>query len=152
MPSASFHVSTDIHASPEAVFAYVSDLTKHGEWSANPVHIQPLGPETVAIGSRYHSHAQLNNLQFETDLIVTDYLPPTRFGFSGEDSTGKFQHLFIIQPGPSGAHLERRVTFSLTRRQWLLFLLILYPIRLPAARKALLALKTRLENSPSLTR
>jgi Polyketide cyclase / dehydrase and lipid transport len=145
MPPASFHVSIDIHASPQAVFAYVSDLTKHGEWSANPVQIQPLVSGPVVVGSRYHSHAQLNNLQFETDLVITDYVPPTRFGFSGEDSTGKFQHLFIIQPTPNGTHLERQVSFSLSLRQWLLFLLILYPIRLPAAHKALAALKARLE-------
>lgn len=146
MPPASFHVSINIQAPPATVFAYLSDLTKHGEWSANPVQIQSLTPGPVAIGSRYHSHAELNNLQFETDLEVTSYQSPTQFGFKGEDSTGKFQHLFTLTPSPTGTHLERAVSFSLTLRQWLLFLLILYPIRLPAARKALLSLKTHLEH------
>ena len=149
MPPASFHVSTDIQAPPQTVFAYLSDLTKHGEWSANPVQIQPLTTGLIVVGSRYHSHAELNGLQFETDLEVTTYQPPTQFGFKGEDSTGKFQHLFTLQSSASGTYLTRTVTFSLTLRQLLLFLLILYPVRLPAARKALLALKTHLENPQS---
>jgi hypothetical protein len=146
MPPASFRVSIDIQTPPPAVFAYLSDLTKHGEWSANPVQIQALTLGPIALGSRYHSHAQLNNLQFETDLEVIIYQPPTQFGFKGQDSTGQFQHLFTLTPTHTGTHLERAVSFSLTLRQWILFLLILYPIRLPAARKALQTLKTHLES------
>jgi hypothetical protein len=38
------------------------------------------------------------------------------------------------------------VSVTLTWPQWLLFLAPLYPVRLPAARKALRALKAQVEN------
>ena len=149
MPTATFSVAVEIDAPPQRVFAYLADLPKHGEWSANPLSIDSASPGPVGVGSRYRSSAEFNGLQFVADLRVTIYDPPSRFGFGGQDSTGRFEHQFKLTPQARGTRVERRVSFQLTPAQWLMFLILLYPVRLPAARRALTLLKDRLEQLPA---
>lgn len=148
MPAAAFSVSVDIDVPQQAVFAYVSDLGRHGEWSANPLRVESVSAQPVGVGSRYRSTAHFNGLTIEAHFEVTEYEPPLRFGFIGEDSTGKFEHHFVFHERPGGTHVERRVSFNLTWPQWIMFLALLYPVRLPAGRQALQLLKQRLEQKP----
>ena len=145
MPKASFRVRTTINAEPEIIFGYVADLTQHDQWAANQLRIEPVSPGPAAVGSRYRSTAQVNGITFTAELQVTNYQPPREFTFAGKDETGRFEHRFTIQPCAQGAQVERQVSFTLTLRQWLMFLLLLYPVRLPAAKKALDLLKRRVE-------
>lgn len=145
MPTANFSVSIEINASPEVVFSCVADLARHGEWSANPLRIEALSSGPLAVGSRYRSTAEFGGREIHAEFQVTEYEPPRRFGFAGKDTTGKYEHLFTLQPQSGGTLLKRTVRFDLTPGQWLMFQIILYPIRLPAARKALKLLKARLE-------
>lgn len=43
--------SVVINAAPETVFNYVSDLTRHPEWSGGKLKIEALTPGPVGIGS-----------------------------------------------------------------------------------------------------
>jgi uncharacterized protein YndB with AHSA1/START domain len=145
MPIAVFTVAVVIQCPPEKVFAYVADLSRHAEWAADPLQITALTPGPVNLGSRYRSTAQSHGLTFNSELRVTEYLPPERFAFGGADATGKFSHEFTFQPHPSGTRVTRRIQFTATLAQWLVFLLVLYPVRLPSARRTLKLLKNRLE-------
>jgi len=145
MPSANFSVSIQINASPEAVFACVADPARHGEWSANPLRIEALSAGPLAVGSRFRSTATVNGAEIHAEFQVTVYEPPMRFGFAGEDQTGKYEHLFTLQAVPGGTLLKRTVSFDLAFGQFLFFTAMLYPVRLPAARQALRLLKARLE-------
>jgi hypothetical protein len=48
-----------IHAQPEAVFAYVSDLTRHGEWAGGRLTVEAVSPGPVAAGSRHLSRGDV---------------------------------------------------------------------------------------------
>src|SRR4051812_3022202 len=145
MPKASFRVRTTINADLEVIFESIADLTRHSQWAANQIQIEPVSPGPTAIGSRYRSTAQVNRISFTADLHVTKYLPFQEFAFAGEDQTGHFEHQFTLRPNDQGIQVERLVSFTLTLKQWLLFLVLLYPVRLPAVKKALDRLKRRLE-------
>jgi uncharacterized protein YndB with AHSA1/START domain len=145
MPNASFRVRTTINAAPEVIFASIADLSLHSQWAANQLLVEPISPGPVTLGHRYRSTAQVNGITFTAELQITTYQPPFVFAFAGEDQTGQFEHRFTIRPTAHGAQVERHVRFTLTLRQWLLFLVLLYPVRLPAAKKALLLLKQRIE-------
>ena len=149
MPNASLHIGVHINARPEQVFAYVSDLTKHGEWSAHPLSIRALTSGSIRVGSEYRSQAVANGIEFNAKLHVTEYEPPLRFSFVGEDSTGRFEHRFTLQQQNGGTRVERSIRFDLTFRQWLIFLVLFFPVRLPAARKALNQLKTKMQDQTS---
>jgi uncharacterized protein YndB with AHSA1/START domain len=145
MPLASFRVHILIHAPPSKVFDYVSDLTRHGEWSSDPIQIMALTPGDVTVGSRYRSTAQSHGVTFQTELEVMEYNPPSRFAFRGADATGKFDHLFTFQPYDRGTLVTRRIRFEATLMQWLVFLVVLYPVRIPSAKRTLSRLKEKME-------
>lgn len=147
MPTITLTVSTHIRTTPAKAFAYVADLTRHSEWAANPLQIVAVAPSAVSVGSRFRSAAQVRGLAFEAELQVTTYQPLTQFGFAGQDATGRFEHLFVFHPDGDGVRVERQIQFTLTVRQWVMFYLLLYPVRLPAARQALQLLKARLEQT-----
>lgn len=145
MPTASLHIAIDLPQPPATVFAYVSDLTKHGEWAANPLRVEATSLDPVGVGKEYRSTASVNALTFTAALRLIAYQPPSLFAFSGHDSTGAFTHEFRLQPrGDGGTHLERHITFELGWRQWLMFGLLYFPVRRPAARRALELLAQRL--------
>lgn len=144
MPTPSFSVSTDIHSDPETVFAYVSDLSKHGGWAANELHIEPLDNTPLGVGKQYRSHAVVGGRSFDAAPQITAYAPPTLFAFSGQDNTGKFAHRFTFEKIPNGTRVTRQVRFDLSLPQYLFYLVALNHVRLPAARAALDRLKTKL--------
>lgn len=137
MPSPTFAVSTEITAAPSAVFAYVADLAKHGEWAANELRVEPADGAPVSVGKKYRSHATARGREFHADLIVTENAAPTAFAFSGADETGKFSHRFTFEKIGQGTRVTRTVTFELSLSQYLFYLIALNSVRLPAARAAL---------------
>lgn len=143
MPSPTFSVSTEIHAPPDAVFAYVSDLTKHGEWAANDLRVQALDNAPVGVGKKYSSLATVRGREFRADLLVTQYNAPNVFAFSGKDETGKFTHRFTFEKIANGTRVTRTVSFDLSFPQYLFYLVALNRVRLPAARQALRRLQEK---------
>jgi len=150
MPPGTIRVSILIDAGPESVFAYVSDLTRHGEWSADPLKIAAIAPGPVAVGSRYRSAAGSHGVDFHTDLTVTVFEPPVRFAFRGEDATAKFLHTFTFEPSQGGTLVRRQIQFQANLLQWLTHLLVVYPVRIPSARRTLQLLKEQIELHPRL--
>lgn len=134
-------VSTTLPASPERVFAEVADLTRHPAWAANPLAITAVDATPLGVGKHYQSAATVNGLKFNAQLQITIYEPTTRFGFRGTDSTGDFEHLFTFAPHGDGTRVTRHITFDLTPSQWVMYWLLYYPVRLPAAQKALARLR-----------
>ncbi len=147
MPPASFRVHVVIDAPPAEVFEYISDLTRHGEWAADPLEINALSSVPTGVGSRYRSTAQSHGVTFNTDLEVTEYVPLSSFTFQGADATGRFWHRFTFEPHGQETLVTRHTHFTATLSQWLVFWLALYPVRIPSAKRTLELLKARMEQS-----
>lgn len=145
MPTPSFAVSTEIRAAPETVFAYVSDLSKHGAWAANDLRVEPRDNTPLSVGKKYKSTATVGGRDFHAALQITAYDPPRVFAFSGSDETGTFSHRFMFDPVENRTRVTRTVSFDLSLPQYAFYLLALNRVRLPAAHKALGRLKERLE-------
>ena len=151
MPTASMQFVTMINAPQTAVFTAVADLTQHPNWAVNTLTITPLGGTSeVAVGQQYASHAEVGSLTFDATLTVTVHMSPTRFGFKGEDSTGQYEQIFELTAVNQATKLSRTFQFDLSAKQWLMFHLLYWPVRRPAALKALAQLKARLERKVSL--
>ena len=147
MPNVSLIASATINAKPEAVFAYVADLTKHGEWSANQLTIEAVSTSPSIIGNQYHSIATVRGITLTAELRVTKYQAPVCFGFDGQDSTGKFSHQFTFTPFNNGTKVVRKIDFALSLPEWFFFLVTYFPVRRPAANKALRLLKQHFEQT-----
>ena len=134
-----FRVS--INAKPEVVFAYVSNLTRHGEWNEG-LKIEVVTSGSTGVGSQYRSWGKPAHLLNE--IKITDYQPPTRFTFvASQAGFNDVQHEFIVRPQQGGTVLER----ILTTNRPLLCRLLLWPlIGRPAMNKCLAALKAKLDH------
>ena len=141
-----------INAPPEAVFAYVSDLTRHPEWSGGRLKIEALSATPVAAGSQYLSHGDVAGQKDRPNqLRVTQYQSPARFAFVAQDPDfGEVPHEFTFKSQAGGTLLERTVTVTLPPvRAFVLRTFIQPLIGKPMMDKALAALKAKLEQRPT---
>jgi uncharacterized protein YndB with AHSA1/START domain len=134
-----------LNAKPETVFAYVSDLTHHPEWSGGPLKIESLTPGPIGVGSKYHSSG--GEQERPNDLRVTHYEPPTRFAFIATDPTfGDVLHEFAFKAQDRGTLMERTVTGEMSLMTSILFRTLIYPrIGKPLMDKAMAKLKAKWE-------
>jgi len=137
-----------INARPEDVFAYVSDLTRHGEWSGAPLVVEAVSDGPVAVGSQYRSRGDLPGQKGRpNELRVTGYEPPRRFAFAAQDPDfGEVMHEFIVTPQNGGALVARTITTQLPPLIAFMFKVIIGPlIGYPMTMRSLAALKAKME-------
>jgi uncharacterized protein YndB with AHSA1/START domain len=136
-----------ISAQPDAVFAYVSDLTRHGEWNSG-LRIEAVTSGPAAMGSQYRSFGEVAGQKNRpNELRVTRYEPPARFAFVAKDPDFKeVTHEFTFRSQNGGTLLERVVTVELSPLFAIAFRAVISPlIGKPAMDKALASLKAKLE-------
>lgn len=119
-------------ASAEAVWPLVSDLTRHGEWSADPLTV-------TAVGDReYESVAKSKGKEFRARLTVLSAQEPTRFAFRATDATGTYDHVITLEPDGTGTTITREITAAeLSPAQKALFYAVLPIVKKPSARRSL---------------
>lgn len=107
---ATFSLSSSIHVNvpPEVAFAYVADLTRHGEWNPG-LKITAISEGSTTAGSRFQSVGHIFGRELHDDLRVTDYQPPDRFAFlvKGVTIREELTHEFTFQPEDSGTLVTR---------------------------------------------
>ena len=138
-----------VHKPLQTVFDYVSDLTKHPEWSGGELKIEALTSDPIGVGKEYLSRGEV---AMEKDrpnqLQVTEYEPPHRFGFSAKDPDfGKVKHVFTFTEETGGVMVTRTITLNLKPIVAFAFRFFIYPlIGNPAMQKSFQKLKTKLES------
>lgn len=139
---------TLVQAPLQSTFDYVSDLTRHPEWSDGKLRIEAVTPGPIAVGKQYFSRGEVAIQKDRPNTVrVSEYEPPHRFGFVANDpDVGNVSHLFTFTEQDGGVLITRTMTLSLNPIVALLFRLFIYPlIGSPSMEKSLAALKTRLE-------
>jgi uncharacterized protein YndB with AHSA1/START domain len=137
-----------VNAPLQTVFDYVSDLTRHPEWSGGQLKIEAVSSGPIAVGKEYLSHGEVA-IQKErpNEVQVTEYEPPHKFGFVAKDPDfGKVFHVFTFTEQNGGVLVTRTMTVSLNPLMAFLFRFLIYPlIGNPSMNRAMAALKTKLE-------
>ena len=128
-------------ASAESVWPLVADLTRHGEWSADPLTVTP------ADGG-YESVATSKGKEFKARLTVLESDEPRRFAFRAVDATGTYEHVITLTPDGGGTTITREITATaLSPAQRALFYVVLPIVKKPNAQKALDRLAARAAGS-----
>ena len=126
-----FSATVRAGAPPAAVWPLVADLTRHGEWAADPLTV-------IEAGDGYESVATSKGKEFRATLTVLESVPPRRFAFRATDATGTYEHVFTLEPDGAGTRITRDVIGTgLTIGQTAFFYAVLPIVRKPSARKAL---------------
>lgn len=75
-------VHRDIAASPEVVFAAISDITRMGEWSPETQRAEwKDGASEAAIGVQFTGHNRNGDKEWSIDAEIVEFVPGERFFF-----------------------------------------------------------------------
>jgi hypothetical protein len=136
-----------VHTPLGSAFDYVSDLSRHPEWSGG-LRIEALTPGPVAVGKEYMSHGQVVVQKNRPNTVrVSLYEPPYKFGFVADDPDfGEASHVFTFSSQNGDVLITRTMTLTLNPVVAFLFSNFVYPlIGEPSMRKSMAALKVKLE-------
>ncbi len=146
MPAAINVTSTSINAKREDVFRYVTDMTRHGEWSPEPITVESLTEGLVGIGCEYRCVGQRRGKEVTSERRITEFEFPALFAFSVKDSTGEQVHEFTLRTQNGGTHVQRKITSQLPLHGWIFNKIVGWPFRERLAiNKAHEQLKAKLE-------
>ena len=98
---ASFQQSTTVSASPEKAFEYLADLTKHPEWAAHSLEVEPAPAAPAAVGSSVNTVGHMMGTHRAT-VKLTELRSPERIAYEAEDDTGHFRHWISISAARDG--------------------------------------------------
>jgi uncharacterized protein YndB with AHSA1/START domain len=103
-------VSQLIDAPASAVWPWISDITKHSQWSPKPYSVQLTSGENGAVGSKYSSVGFVPPMDknHKNEVEITEIIPNSKFVFTSHDENGDFVNTFTLAPVGSGT----QVTFQ----------------------------------------
>ncbi len=97
-----------ISAPPEEVFAYLSDLEKHPEWS-HSMEIKRTSEGPIGVGSTYASKGKNFGITANDTVEVTEHQPNERFAWRTAGAMGmKFGWSFEMRPQGAGTLVIER--------------------------------------------
>jgi hypothetical protein len=138
-----------VNAPMQSTFDYVSDLTRHPEWSGGELKIEAMTPGPIAVGKEYASRGEVAVQKNRPNTVrISEYDPPYKFGFiSNDPDFGDVSHVFTFTQQNGGVLIERAMTVSLNPIVAFGFRFLVYPlIGSPSMEKSFAKLKSKLEN------
>jgi uncharacterized membrane protein len=102
--------SVEIARSPQDVFAYLDDLTRHGEWQDAIVSIEPVTEGPTRVGTRARQTRRTPGGEKTFTYEVTEHDPPRRSSFRGID--GPLRPVGTVTVEPAGDGSRSRVTLE----------------------------------------
>jgi len=99
-----------VKAPADKVFAYVSDFTRHGEFSGHGLRVSREGTGPVAVGTKFSTEAKLLGTQREQSTI-TAMNPPKEFGWESIGALGRVHHWFSLQEDAGATTLTKGAEF-----------------------------------------
>ncbi|HJS93753.1 MAG TPA: SRPBCC family protein [Solirubrobacteraceae bacterium] len=123
---ASIAASVEIARSPEDVFAYITDVSRHPEWQEGLVSAALEGEGPVRVGSRVVHKRKLGPTTVATTSEITAFNPPEVVSFKGLDGPIRAEGSQRVERVGEGS----RVSFEMEMRGHGLGVLML-----PMARK-----------------
>jgi uncharacterized protein YndB with AHSA1/START domain len=134
----------------QKAFDYVSDLTRHPEWSGGELKIEAVTPGPIAVGKEYQSRGEVAVQKNRPNTVrISQYEPPHTFGFIAKDPDfGKVSHVFTFTEQNGGVLITRTMTVNLNPIVAFAFRFFIYPlIGRPSMNKAMAGLRAKLEEN-----
>jgi uncharacterized protein YndB with AHSA1/START domain len=103
--------SVEIARRPEEVFAYLSELDRHGEWQEGIVSSKIVTPGATGLGTRVTDTRKMGGQEREVTYEVVAYDPPHRVEFHVTDGPVRPKGVLKVEPLDGGA--RSRVTLEL---------------------------------------
>ncbi len=99
--------SVDIARPSADVFAVVTDVAHHPDWSSGVERVIDLSDAAVTPGTTWTQFSRILGRGFEVHAKVIGLVPERRFEYS-VDQPARIEMLWRLQPTPDGAHVVVR--------------------------------------------
>jgi uncharacterized protein YndB with AHSA1/START domain len=142
--------STVIKATPEAVWPWINDLTRHPQWSPKDYSVELVTGESGAVGSTYRSVGWVppNDKDHVNEVTITEATAPTRFVLTAHDATGDFTNTFDLAPVDGGTSVTYTIVFPPMKGMLAVLTPILFPlVGKPDITKRMALLKAKVESA-----
>ena len=96
---------------PEQVFAYVADVSRHGQWSPKKLRVTDLPADgELTVGTTFTSYGHLpGRPEHRNDVRVLELDPPRRLVLESTDASGTYRSTFEVAPNGSGSTVVREL-------------------------------------------
>jgi hypothetical protein len=125
--------SIEIDRRPEDVFAYLDDVTRHGEWQDQIVAVERQDDGPLGVGSKVKETRRVPGGDRSMTYEVTEHEPPRRSSFRVLD--GPIRAIGTITIEPVGDGSRSRLTFAVDFKSSGLGGRVLLPVARAQARK-----------------
>jgi len=147
MPTLTRSVKILINTNLQKAFDYVSDLTKHPEWSGGELRIEAVSSEPIQVGKEYQSKGEVAIQKDRPNTLrVAEYQSPHKFGFVANDPDfGDVFHTFTFVEKENKILITRTMKLNVNPFIAFGFTFFVYPlIGNPSMKKAFQNLKAKL--------
>jgi carbon monoxide dehydrogenase subunit G len=104
----------EISRSPDDVFAYVSDLSRHGEWQEGVVSASMESEGPTKVGTRARMTRRVGPRSQAMTVEVTAHDPPRSFATRTLDGPIRATAKATVEPADEGSHSRVTVELDLT--------------------------------------
>lgn len=120
---ADLEVSVEIDASPDDVWALVSDVTRTPEWSPVVRRCEWLDADAASVGARFKGHNRFNGFRWSRECVVSEVRLREAFAFSTFGKRGEEQTRwrYLLEPSGDGTRVTLGYEIVTTPRwvRWL---------------------------------
>lgn len=100
--------TVSIDRPPAEVFAYLSDVSRHGEWSPKPMRVEGVAPGPVKPGDTFTSYGVIpGDKNHRNDVTVAESTAPSRLVLDAEEKKEHFFNTFELTADGTGTSLTR---------------------------------------------
>lgn len=98
----------DVNAKPDVAFEYLTDVSKHAEWSPKGFRVDPAPALPLTPGTTFRTIGQIpGDKQHVNDVEVTVVDVPRRLVLTCMDQGKCYVHQFDVTPSEDGARITR---------------------------------------------
>ena len=105
--------SIEINRRPEDVFAYLDDLSRHGEWQEQIVSTRVETDGPTGVGTRATDKRRLPGGARDITYEITEHDPPRSFSFRGVNGPVRPVGKVTVEPLDGGARSKVTLEFDL---------------------------------------
>ena len=93
-----------INAPIDTVWPWVSDITKHPQWSPKPYSVELVSGVSGAVGSKYRSTGFVPpaDKNHQNEVVLTEVVPKSKVVFTAHDANGYFLNSYKLESVGSG--------------------------------------------------
>ncbi len=141
--------SITINATPEAVFNYVADISKHVEWAqaGHKLTVEKTSEGSIGEGSTFACVGHQLGENHDT-VTIAEFVPNERVVYDSEGKAGLIRHSFEIRSAEEGAELTKTFDPVKAKMPFSIFLPLAQMFTVPGGLKGdLERIKEKLESS-----